>query len=183
MKDWSGENCQHLTVAEKTFSARWLKLSPADVDGPPRGLLVDEALGDNSSPLLPQKNSTGGRLLKLARITPGQYMGRLARSCLLNELNIFGWNSEYAESRADELFKIIPSNSRVVLLGHRVGLAFRMSQFFTMSERDGVQLVVIPHPRLDGVMHDPLARSGIAAAIQWAADLMRAPEKGKRRRR
>ena len=183
MKDWSGENCQHLSTAEKNFSARWLRLTPADVDGPPRGLIVDEVLGDRPAPLLPQKNSTGGRLLKLSRLTPGQYMGRLARACLVSDMNVFGWNAEYAQGRAEQLFKIIPENGRVVLLGHRVGRAFGLDRFFTMLEKDGLQIVVIPHPRLEGVMHDPLARSGIAAAVQWAADLMQAPDKGKKRKR
>ena len=183
MKDWSAENCQHLSSAEKNFSAKWLKLNPSDVDGPPKGLLVDEVLGAQLVPLLPHKNSTGGRLLKMSRLTPGQYMGRLARTFLVPDLNIFGWNAEHAQERADRLFKIIPEKGRVVLLGHRVGRAFGLDRFFTMLERDSIQIVVIPHPRLEGVMHDPLARSGIASAVQWAADLMNAPGRGEKRKR
>lgn len=179
MKGWDAKNCEHLTEAEKRYAAKQLHLLPSAILGPPTGLLVGEMMGGGRSlPLMPSPrvNNHGTRLMDTARLTPGQYLGRLKR-CTLYPTHVTEWDFVYAAERARALNKIIPKGTRVVLVGALVAYAFGIKGFFGTQpeEIDGAYFIAIPHPSGKDQVYDALVRTGVAGAIQWAANLLKAP--------
>lgn len=173
MKGW--EHVEHMSLLEKRCASLWFKLDPAIVTGPLTGLVVGECPGKNTCSTLPMfpypASSSGGRLLKISRLPVETFLGRIRRVNLI-ETHHEIWPTHTARVRALEIVEEnAVKNTRIVLLGAKVGDAFGASRYFDMGEIRGSHYVCIPHPSgLNRAYNDPVVRTGASIALQWCAD-------------
>lgn len=171
---WEQPNTAHLTDLEKRYAAKWFRIDPDTINGPPTGLLIGEMPGPattNNLPLFPYpSNSAGGRLLKISKLEVGTYLGRLKRFNLFSTY-LEGWQPIQAVENASKIFAEQPEGFRVLCLGQRVAQACGLGGWFDKKTHEGVEYVAIPHPSGKNQMYNnPATRAGARMAIQWAAD-------------
>lgn len=175
------DRVRHLSRLEMRLAATKLGVDLSAIAGPPVGAIVGEAPGPNTSPDLPMfplpSRSAGGRLLGYARISPADYLGRLARRNLFPELA--DWSVPAARGRSFELLwwlrNMRPRIRRVLLLGGRVAAAFGVEEFWRPRRlhRD-LTLVAIPHPSgRNRLYNDPEICRRAGAEVRWAAGMRR----------
>lgn len=177
--------CAHLSNVELRLALRFAKVTPAMIDGPPEGVIIGESPGPNTvgrRPLLPWPiNASGDRLMRMAGITPGQYLGRFLRFNLFDaHVPDDQWSKEAAVVRANTIKSRLVSDGswRALLLGQRVATAFGVDAPWTRVEEfhpteDGgttFAMVAIPHPSgLNRDYNDEKVRLAAGGAVQWVA--------------
>jgi hypothetical protein len=166
-----------MSELEKRCTSLWFKIDPATVQGPLVGLIIGECPGPNTRSTLPMfpypKNSAGGRLLKMSRLPVGVYLGKIKRQNLIeHHCPSSEWPKFEAATRARAIAELLTnSQTRVLLLGKKVGEAFGFSRFFILQEILGSAYTCIPHPSgLSREYNDPVKRTGAQIAVQWCAD-------------
>lgn len=183
--------CAHLTPVEIRLARRFANVTPAMVDGPPEGVIVGESpMADTVGrrPLLPwPSDSIGGRLVKCADISPGQYLGRFLRFNLFDAYVRGGdWDADAAVVAAAKLKQslIAQGSWRMLLIGERVATAFGVDRPWTRIEEwhaqdssvtyetdigvNGVSIGLVAIPPPDEV-HDERTRFAAGAAVKWVA--------------
>lgn len=172
----------HLSPAEIRLARTWLGVERHEIAGPPEGVIVGEAPGKHTSPRLPMfpwpASSAGGRLLKMAGITAGEYIGRLRRRNLwetYEQAEEAGAPEDRArgELALDSIFAF-DANERIVVLGDRVARAFGLDGIWksrTVTRGDTtVEIKSIAHPSGRSLVYnDAKARACAQAAVLWAA--------------
>lgn len=144
---------------------------------PTSGLLVGEAPGPRTHaelPLLPcPAGSAGGRLMAMSGLQPAEYLGRLARANLLEQLG--PWRAGAARHLALVDFRLVEDlPSRAVLLGRRVLDAFEPGRpFYDPFVLEHVRWYVgVPHPSGRArAYNDPACRERTRRVLRWAAGL------------
>lgn len=179
MSGWDTPNLAHISELERRCAAKWFKINPASIPGPPTGLLVGERPGPSTHKKLPlfpyPPNSAGGRLLKMSRIGIETYLGRLIRVNLFESFDL-GWDADKATEAAKAIMDAQPEGRRVVVLGTRVAQAFGLTAFFKLEDHDGRMVCAIPHPSGRNLLYnDANYRVGAIAAVQWAANCIEPP--------
>lgn len=174
MKGW--EHITHMSELEKRCASLWFKINPKEIQGPPIGMLVGEMPGLSTRATLPlfpyPANSSGGRLLKMSKISPTKFLGRVARKNIFLEHRT--WDHDDAVESALRIISEIREGGnikRVVACGQRVAQAFGFSNFFKLEQLEDIYFTAIPHPSgLNRLYNDVNARVGAQGALQWVAD-------------
>lgn len=146
-----------------------------------RGLLVGEAPGPNTDPLLPlfpSPNSAGSRLLRYAGVPVSDWLGKLARMNLCDGT----WSARrVVAGRARALAFLFDEANyhdgeplRVLLLGARVAAAWGCSRPFGYTEEYGwrdqpLRVAWVPHPSGRNLLYNS-RRNQLRArrAVLWA---------------
>lgn len=183
---WRTPHTEHLLAAECRLANVHCGVRPSDIEGPINGLIVGEGPGPNTSPHLPMfpwpARSAGGRLLAMAGMTPGQYLGRFRR---INLLDTSDWYTIRARQRAKLVLEALQLDLakrraaapdarplRVLLLGVRVAHVFevRANEPFKQIEMADHVFVAIPHPSGENRYYNiPGVRHNAGIAVRWAA--------------
>ena len=178
--DMARARCAHLSVAELRLARTRLGVNQAQIDGPPHGMIVGEmpngpSPGATPIPLFPfPASSSAGRLLSYSGLDPGMFLGRLLRR------NLFPthreWSAPAARERARELrdeLARLDGAFNVLLLGARVGVAFKVEGFFrretfALGDHD-VVVSCIPHPSGQNLLYNSAdVQRAAGAAVLWA---------------
>ncbi len=171
----------HMSELERRAAAILMKVDLAAIAGPPVGAIVGEAPGPNTRAALPMfplpERSAGGRLLEYSGMDAADYLGRVARRNLFDELK--SWSVPEARRQVFEVWWWLngkPRVRRVVLLGNRVAAAFGVERMWsaTTFSRRNLTVVAIPHPSGKcRVYNDEAARKRAGAVVRWAAGIRR----------
>lgn len=178
-------NLAHSTVTQslrRSHANAWSSYGLFGRPPAPCGLLVGEAPGRNTDPLLPlfprPSNSAGGRLLKYAAVDPADWLGKLVRMNMCDE----AWSARRAVAgHARALAYLLDKRNfhqgeplRVLLLGKRVARAWSCYGAFgyveLMCDRGPtIRVAWIPHPSGKNLLYNS-RRNQLRArrAVLWA---------------
>lgn len=169
---------EHLSIVELKLAETLLGVTR--YDDPPCALLVGENPGPNThwaTPLFPHPpTSSAGRLMDMAALEPGEYLGRLYRRNLCDGKS---WVDGEAKAKARAILTALfdmPRDFRVVLCGAKVADAFdlrvhRGDLFWKPVRLESRQVaVVVPHPSgVNRTYNQREARLMTGAWMRWAA--------------
>lgn len=169
MSGWDGIG--HMSAQEKVYAGWNLRINPATVVGPVKGLIVGEMPTKNGKvdmPLFPFKggDTPGRRLLTLSRLTMGEFLGRIRRQNLFLD-HVETWDQTQARLNAIEITQALLPGMRVLLYGPRVASAFGLTDYFVPHEHGGSIAAAIPPP----YQVESHVAGAIGLAVRWAADL------------
>jgi hypothetical protein len=167
---------KHLSIVELRLASIRLGVEVDDYTKTVCGIVIGMNPGPKSSwatPLFPSPNtSSAGRLLKMSKMKPGEYLGGLYRRNLVDDKE---WSWSAGRRRARELLTALFDQSRrlrVILLGLKVAKCFNLPEdYWTPTRLESRQLaVVVPHPSGMNHLYNIEANRRLTGAwLRWAA--------------